>query len=238
MTYHTRLTRKQKAKDTRRALIFIILTLILALALVFIGIPLLIRMAIFLGNLRTSSKIPEKSDLIPPSPPRIIVPFEATNSAQLFLKGHTEPGAAVELYNSGLSSTKVVADANGLFIVEDFTLTSGRNELTAIAQDEAGNQSQTSTPVVINYDTSPPSIEITNPEEGITISGLQNQVAIEGKTEENAKLTINDRLVIIGPEGNFHYQVSLQEGDNIFTLIVQDEAGNQTEKELKINYSP
>lgn len=238
MVRKTRLARKQEARNIRQAIIYIILTLVLASILVFIGIPLLIRTAIFLGNLRTSSKLPEQTDTIPPSPPRIIIPFEATNSALFSLKGYTEPGANIKLYNSGFSFGETVADNEGSFSIENLKLTSGRNEISAVAQDAAGNESQPSMSSVVDYDTTPPLLEITRPEEGKTITGLENKITLEGKTEEGAKIIINGRLVIVGPEGDFSYQYSLKEGENTFAIIAQDKAGNQTEKEIKITYSP
>ncbi|MBU3957019.1 hypothetical protein KKI19_01945 [Patescibacteria group bacterium] len=238
MVRKTRLARKQEARNIRQAIIYIILTLALALVLVFVGIPLLIRTAIFLGNLRTSSKLPEQTDTIPPSPPRIIIPFEATNSAQFSLKGYTEPGANIKLYNSGFSFGETVADNEGSFAIEDLKLTSGRNEISAVAQDAAGNESQPSMSSVVDYDTTPPLLEITHPEDGETITGIESQITLEGKTEEGAKISVNGRLVIVGPEGDFNYQYSLEEGENIFIIVAQDKAGNQTQKELKVTYSP
>jgi bacillopeptidase F len=234
----SRLSKKQEEKNIRLAVFYIFLTLIIAFVLVFVGIPLLIRMAIFLGTLRTSSKMPEKGDTIPPTPPRIVAPFEATNSARLSLEGYTEPGANIKLFNSGLSFGEVLADNDGVFTIENLELTSGRNEITAIAKDGAGNESQASIPIIIEYDTSEPELEISQPEDGQTISGVENQITIEGKTEEGAKLTINGRLVIVGPEGEFSYEHSLDEGENVFTIVAQDKAGNQTEKEVKVTYSP
>lgn len=238
MVRKTRLAKKQEAKNIRQAVIYIILTLALGLVLVFVGIPLLIRMAIFLGNVRTTSKLPEQTDTISPSPPRIIVPFEATNSAQLSLEGYTEPGATIKIYNSGLSFGETVADNEGSFTIDNLKLTSGRNEITAIAQDVAGNESQPSVPSLVDFDTTPPALEIIHPEDGETITGLESQITLEGRTEEEVKIYVNDRLVIVGPEGDFNYQYSLKEGENIFVIIAQDKAGNQAEKELKVTYSP
>ncbi len=196
-------------------------------------------MAIFLGNIRGSSKLPEQADTIPPSPPRIVVPFEATNSAQFSLKGYSEPGASIKVFNSGLSFGETVVDSEGSFAIENLKLTAGRNEITAVAQDAAGNESQSSMPAIVDYDTTPPDLEITHPEEGETITGFESEITIEGKTEEGGiKVSVNDRLVIVSPEGGFSYQYSLKEGENTFKIIAIDKAGNQTEKELKVNYSP
>lgn len=239
MVRKTRLTRKQEARNIRQAIFYIVLTLALAFVLVFVGIPLLIRMAIFLGNIRGSSKLPEQVDTIPPSPPRITVPFEATNSANFSLKGYSEPGATIKVFNSGLSFGETVADNEGSFSIDNLELTSGRNEITAVAQDATDNESQPSISATVDYDTTPPSLEITYPEDGVTITGLESKITFEGKTEEGGiKVSINDRLVIVGPEGDFSYQYSLKEGENAFTITAQDKAGNQTEKELKVTYSP
>ena len=37
---------------------------------------------------------------------------------------------------------------------------------------------------------------------------------------------INERLVIVGPEGNFSYDYVLKEGENVFKIKAQDKAGN------------
>ena len=238
MAVRTRLRRKQEQKNIRLALFYIVLTLILAFVIIFVGIPLLIKMAVFLGNLRGSAMLPEQKDTIPPSPPRIVVPYEATNSAQLSIEGYTEPGAMVKIYLSGFSASEVVADNDGIFKIENLKLTSGRNEITAVAKDAAGNESHPSFASVVEYDTTPPELEITRPENGTTIKGLNELISLEGKTEEGAKIFINGRLVIVGPEGQFSYQYSLKEGENNFKIVAQDRASNQTEKEIKVNYSP
>ena len=234
----SRFSKKQEERNLRQAVFYIFLTLGLAAVLIFVGIPVLIRTAIFLGNFRGSANLPEKSDTIPPSPPRIVVPFEATNSARLSLKGYAEPEANIKLFNSGLSISEILADNEGLFSVENLTLTSGRNEMTAVAVDAAGNESLPSIPAVIEYDTTPPELVISQPAEGETISGQENKMTLVGQTEAGAKLTINGRLVIVGPEGKFSQEYSLNDGENAFALMAQDQAGNQTTKEIKVNYSP
>jgi hypothetical protein len=234
----SRLSKKQEERNLRRAVLYIFLTLGLASILIFVGIPVLIRTAIFLGNLRSSANLPEQGDTIPPSPPRLVVPFEATNSASFSLKGYTEPDVKIKLSNSGLSFGEVLADNQGLFSMENLKLTLGRNEITAVAIDSAGNESLPSIPAVIDYDTTPPDLTINQPTEGETISGPENKIMIEGQTEEGAKLTINDRLVIVGPEGKFSNEYPLNQGENHFTLVAQDKAGNQTTEELKVTYSP
>ena len=234
----SRFSKKQEEKNFRQAIFYIFLTLGLAFLLISVGIPVLIKSAIFLGNFRSSANLPEKSDTIPPSPPRIVVPFEATNKAQFSLKGYAEPEANIRLFNSGLSIGEFLADNEGLFSVDNLTLSSGINELTAVAVDKAGNESLPSIPAVIEYDTTPPELAISQPAEGETISGPENKMTLVGQTETGAKLTINGRLVIVGPEGKFSQEYSLNEGENAFTLVAQDKAGNQTTKELKVTYSP
>lgn len=237
MAYRSRLARKQSEKIKRRAVLYIFLTLALALVLLFVGIPLLIRLAVFVGNIRGSGNLPESSDQIPPSPPKIMAPFEATNSAQFTLRGFAENGSTVKLYNSSLPSGEVLADNEGVFTVERFTLTEGRNEITAVAVDEAGNESQPSRTVVINFDGQPPTLEITEPQDGQEIS-QESEIGIRGQTEEGVKVFLNGRMLIVSPEGTFNYPYNLQEGSNTLSFVARDEAGNQTEKSITVNFLP
>ncbi len=234
----SRLWRKEKEKSLRQAVFFSFLTVGLALTLIFLGIPALIRLAVFLGEIRSSSLPIENSDTVPPSPVQLEALPEATNSAQIAVKGYTEPGATVEFFLSGSPAKKVVAEADGTFNSGSLGLTEGRNQIYATATDTAGNQSQKSEVYELYYDSTPPEIEISEPQENQEFSGGQTKVFVKGKTEAKATITINDRLVIVDASGNFSYPLTLSEGENNLKIIVTDKAGNQAEKELTVTYSP
>jgi len=60
----------------------------------------------------------------------------------------------------------------------------------------------------------------------------------EGKVEENAKVQINDRVVVVESDGTFSFVTTLSEGQNNFTVKAEDEARNKVEKNLKVTYAP
>lgn len=233
----SRLTRKEEAKSIRRAIVYGGLTFILALGLIFLGIPLLIKMAIFLGNLRSSSLPVETKDTFPPPPPILKSLPEATNSAQINIQGYAEAGATVKIFLPGEAEKEIVADKEGSFALADMKLTPGKNQIQALAVDEAGNASQKSEKLIIFYDESPPEVEISEPAEGASFFGEENQIEIKGKTEEGATVYINEHLVVVDREGNFQYPVMLKGGENSIQILVTDKAGNETTKEIVVNYS-
>jgi hypothetical protein len=65
----SRLARKEEVRSLRQAFFFGILTIVFLLLLIFLGIPALIKMAIFLGEIRSSSTPVKTEDLLPPAPP-------------------------------------------------------------------------------------------------------------------------------------------------------------------------
>ena len=236
--HSSRLARKEEARSLRQALFFGALTIVLLFFLIFLGIPALIKMAIFLGEIRSSSTPVKTEDLLPPAPPIIASLPPATNSAQIDLRGFAEAGTVVEIFLNGLSEAKLVAEKNGTFTTNEVNLTSGRNEIMAKATDSGGNTSQSSGKIVIFYDTTPPKLTISEPSDQSDYYGDENQIKILGLTEEEAAVTVNGRLAVVNQDGSFELPFSLSEGENQIKIVAIDQAGNQTEKELKVNYSP
>jgi len=232
--FSSRLARKQEAKNLRRAVLFGFLSLILVLCLVFLGLPLLIKMAVFLGNIRSSYLPSEKDDTIPPPAPLLLPLPEATSSAQLNLSGFAEPGATVEIFVSGISQEKIVADNNGSFSVDNLRLTEGKNEIYALATDKAGNVSQPSEKASVFLDQTPPQLTILQPPNNTTFYGLQKRVEIKGETEEEASVIINDHLAVMEAGGKFRYSLTLLGGENKVKIVATDKAGNKTEEELTL----
>jgi len=232
------LSKKESKRNLRQAIFFSLLTLVLA-ALVFIyGVPAIIKMAVFIGNLRSSSTPVESKDNIPPSPPIFKTIPEATNSAKINLYGFAESGSDVKIYLTGQSINDVIADNDGNFSMDNLALTLGKNEIVAVAVDNAGNKSGESEKLVVWYDNQPPELEISQPADKSTITSDDNKVEIVGKTEPEANLSINEHFVVLDSDGNFKYTFPLSQGENLINIVASDKAGNQTIKTLTLNYSP
>jgi len=238
MSKFSLLSKKESKRSLRQAVFFSLLTIALV-ALVFIyGIPAVIKMAVFIGNIRSSSTPVESKDNIPPSPPIFKTIPEATNGAKINLYGFAESGSTVKIYLTGQQVNEVVTDNDGNFSLDNLALTLGRNEITAMAVDNAGNKSRESEKLVVWYDNQPPELEVNQPADKSIITSENSKVEIVGRTEPEVNLLINEHLVILNKEGEFKYSFSLSSGENLINIVATDRAGNQTIKTLTLNYSP
>jgi hypothetical protein len=219
----------------RRAYFFTGLTLLLILFLIFMGIPLLIRLATFLGEIRGSFQSVESQDKTPPPPPRAYNLPKATNQSELKIEGSSEADSKVKIFLNGKSAKEVATDKNGSFTAM-LSLSGQRNEITLQAEDGAGNKSQESEKLVVLLDKEPPELEFLSgmPTEAYCKEG---EAEIHGQTEPRARVLVNDRLVILDQKGEFKYSLLLSSGENSWKIVVQDEAGNTKEEEFKVTCS-
>jgi bacillopeptidase F len=239
MLYHrySRLARKEEARNIAKAIFFILSTIAILVFLAFFGLQILTKIAVFLGNLKSSSTQVEQEDKIPPMPPVIESLPEATVSAKLELKGFAEAESKVEIYLGGNSIGDVIVSTDGSFTFDDLILHRGINEIYAKATDKAGNTSQASRKFSVSLDDTPPALTIIQPQNNASFLWPQEQVNIVGETEPQAQVFINDHLAIVNQDGNFQYTYHLNEGDNTLTIVAKDAAGNKTETALTLHYS-
>jgi len=233
MTY-SRLARKNYSRNLRRSFIYLFFTFILVIACLVFGLPLLIKMALFLGNFRGSYLPNEPDDQIPPPPPFISSLADATNSAQINIEGFAETGSIVDLFLNDVEKVKSVSEADGSFLFSRINLREGKNEIAATATDKAGNISQKSKIISVIFDNLPPKIEITQPLENTSFAPSKRKIEIKGQTDAGATLTVNDHLVIIDSQGNFTLPFTLSDGQNTLNFVAIDQAGNRTESTLNL----
>ncbi len=60
------------------------------------------------------------------------------------------------------------------------------------------------------------------------------QLVVSGKTVANADVFVNDRDLKADAQGNFATTITLDEGENTINVVVNDAAGNSTEKEFVV----
>ena len=140
----SRLQRKESARNLRQAIFFAVLSIFLLIGLVFLGIPVLAKMAIFISDLKNTTTPVETRQTLPPSPPHLKSLPEATNSAQIKVTGNAQPGNTIKLFLSEIFQGDVVAENNSAFEFNHVNLTQGVNELFVKAVDQNGGESQPS----------------------------------------------------------------------------------------------
>jgi len=236
--YRSRLAKLEEKRNLRRAVVLVVIMIGLVGGGVVWGVPFLVKVAMFAGAFGSAGQQIDKSDLIPPAPPMVQVDFEATNSARLALRGWTEPGAEVFLVHNLEPAGSVIAREDGGFLFEEIMLSEGDNEFSTVAVDQGENESQPSTAIRVFFSQKAPKLEIEQPSDGQLIRGSTPRVEIKGMTDDGARVTVNERLVVLGQEGKFSTFVGLQTGDNHLTVLATDRAGNQSRKELVVKYEP
>jgi hypothetical protein len=234
----TRLQKNKERESLRQAVTYLTLIFVLLYLMIKFGLPALIKMAGFIGSIRSSSEKIERQDTLPPLPPRIFPLPEATPSAQLDINGFAEPGATVQLYLRGISIKETVADNDGNFSFKKVNLRNGENEVYALARDSQGNKSQPSESWIVTVDNEAPKLNLTQPEDGQRFFDTDNPIIVAGLTEPRATLLINDRVLIIDDSGEFKTKLWLNEGDNQIEVVAKDAAGNETREALIVNYTP
>ncbi|MCP4539065.1 MAG: hypothetical protein GY832_18170 [Chloroflexi bacterium] len=84
--------------------------------------------------------------------------------------------------------------------------------------------------VQMDVDTEPPIIRLANLPEDTQVGGDTNEITIEGVTDPDATVWLNDwfQSLAVSEEGSFSVVYPLQEGVNQIELMAVDEAGNQS----------
>lgn len=228
----------EERRGVRKATLMTMGTIVLLTAAVLLGIPIMVRMAVFLGDLKSSNRPVDKSDLIPPVPPRINLSYTATNSGQQTIGGWGEAGSTVYLTQNGQEGGNVVVSEGGEFRFDGILLDNGDNLFAAVAVDQANNRSQPSDEVVLFYSNKVPELTIDSPTDRQEIKGDSRTVDVAGSTKDGIRLTVNDRVIVVGSNGKFSSKFTLNEGENVLVFVATDKSGNQTRKELTVIATP
>lgn len=233
----SRLAKQENKRIFHQTLLILVATIAFLIVFFWIGIPGLIKLAVVLGNAKATSKFTQE-DKIPPLPPQFILPVEATSTESIVIEGNSEPGTIVALHQNQDVSVESTADNEGKFSFATLTLTDGLNTFYAIATDLAGNVSQPSPTQTITLDKEVPPLNLEKPTDGARIFGTLNQLTdIIGTTDPGTVVTLGDRQIVVTGDGSFSTKYELAEGDNTLTFTATDKAGNQTIKEVVVNFS-
>lgn len=233
---YSRLARTEKRKSVKKFIIFSILTISILAALFFAGLPVMIKYTAFITDVKKGGQPVEKDDTTPPPPPNMSTLPESTNIRTLEIEGTTEAGSTVTIIHNN-KSKEILANSEGSFTT-DVSLKDGVNKIYINAEDGSGNVSKNTNEFLVVFDDNPPELEIMKPEDGSSFYGSrQRQISIEGATEEEASISINERFVIVDSKGSFSFLTTLTEGSNEFIIKATDLAENTTEQSLTVNYS-
>lgn len=129
---------------------------------------------------------------------------------------------------TGITKTPVSGGYNCSY-TPTTTLSDGQHTIKVDASDHDGNAA-TQTAVTFKVDTVAPTLNVTSPADNLitnqpllTVTGTTNDV-----TSSPVTVKINNESVTVQSNGSFSKQITLDEGNNIITVVATDGAGKST----------
>lgn len=233
----SRISRRIEKQSKRSSFLALLGTGVIVVAIFKFGIPLIAQLGTFFENLNPlDTEVQQNSTSFLQSPRIDVLPI-ATNSAAIKIAGVGIPEKNVELFVGEELVSKVKVDEDGKFAIASLKLNLGQNIIRARMRDN-DNTSDFSESQTVIFDNTPPSLEVISPNQSQSFSKDQNTIEVKGKTEKEATVTVNDFRAIVDGDGSFSYLLRLSAGENIVRVKAQDLAGEETQVERKITYSP
>lgn len=222
-------------KEKRKVHIYLGIIVFLVIFFAIFGIQLFTKISLLLApsSKGATSQTGNKLALIAP---RLDPMGEATNSAEITISGYANSGESVEI-STETDIIKVLAAKDGTFSAPNIELVEGENRISAVSKKDK-KESPPSQVLVITYKNTPPKLEVSEPEDGKEYVGDQREATIKGVTDQDARVTINDRFVRVEDDGSFSIPYSLSEGEVTLSIKSTDVAGNETVVLRKVKYRP
>ncbi|MBI4065417.1 hypothetical protein HY409_03545 [Candidatus Gottesmanbacteria bacterium] len=230
----TRLSRFEEKKQQKRLILSVLGSVGIMVFLLLFGLKLLVGFSLFIDKIRGNTPQKEQQSIL--LPPVLDALPEATNSASLKIIGKAQPDITLIIYLNESETKKLTVPKDGAFSVE-LSAKEGDNTISAKTLDQKGTLSDLSNVIKVIVKKSKPLLEIASPQEDANIISDDATFSVQGKTEEENTVTINDRFVLLLKDGSFSFKAQLSEGLNTLTIIATDPAGNQTILERHVTYS-
>ncbi|MDO8619072.1 MAG: hypothetical protein Q7R49_03995 [Candidatus Daviesbacteria bacterium] len=249
MRYRSRSVRHSSRKAKRKLLSsFIIIVLLLFATLQWILPSVIGGVGIVRNIVKPVQQVNNSAGLNATlAPPVLFVPFEATNSAKIDIKGYATAGSKVNIYLDDELRTTVDVGFDGNLIAKDISLVFGKNNIYGKTVDEQSSrtsstekntESLASKTIILTYDNEKPDLTVNEPDDGKLIQGGDKKVTVKGTTDADIPVLVNDSRVITNSDGSFSTTVALNDGDNTITIKAVDHASNSTQIFRKVTYQP
>lgn len=232
----SRLGRFENRKAQKRLLIAVGGSIGILLFLALFGLKILVGFSLLVDRLRGASgtNLQSQSNLLLPP---VIDPIpEATFSSTLSITGRGTAKTQVIIYVNDQQFKKFAVNDDGTFTLSDIPVDEGDVTLSSKIADDKGNTSDLSNIIKVTIDRKPPTLELTKPDDGAKIQDGTHKATVEGKTDEDSRVSINDRIVVVRSGGSFTYSMPLSDGENTLKIVAIDPAGNHTTIERRVTY--
>jgi hypothetical protein len=232
----SRLNRFENRKAQQRLLVAIGGSIGILVFIALFGLKILVGFSLLVDRMRGTSPTTAQSQsnlILPP----VLEPLpEATYSATLAISGKGTAKMQAIIYVNDKQYKKLPVNDDGTFTLSDIAVDEGNVTISSKLTDDKGNTSDLSNIVTSTIDRKPPTLEVTKPDDGTKIQDGTHKAVVEGKTDEDGRVSVNDRIVVVRSDGSFTYSMPLSDGDNTLKIVASDPAGNQTTIERHVTY--
>lgn len=209
---------------------------ILLVILIYAVPKLLEQFSLLVGRGNTDDQAEEVNEDIL-FPPILDTLPEATNSAEITIRGFAQNADRVEVYiNDIKKDTVTIGTKDGSFVIDDIRLYEGNNAVSAVAYGPRNTKSESSDPMTVFFKQGSVKLVVESPEDGATVQG-NNKFEVRGLTDPENSLTINGRWTRVSTDGTFKSTFELSEGENGFQVVARDRAGNETSIARTVTYT-
>ncbi len=214
------------------------LFMVLFLVIYFIftmGIRLLLNASVFIANLtakKQSNQVQKTADqygsIYIDSIPT------ATNSSRISIGGSVVNLASIEFYLNAEKVKEITLNASDSFSEEIGDLKKGQNAVYVKGKFKDSNNAKQSKEYSVFFKSEKPKLEIKEPVDKSKTS--KSDIKIKGSTDKETFIKVNDLPIVVDANGNFETGVHLKDGDNSFTIVAEDIAGNVETKTISVTY--
>lgn len=234
----SRLTTIERKRTLKAIVWSVLLVMTLGGLLFYYGVPLLIRMAVFISSAKDSQTTESSDERTLIAAPILDALPDATPSASLAVTGYTLPDTSVSVVVNGKESDSIAPNDDGSFSIP-VNLSEGDNVIVAIAKDNLGATSPSSRHWTVVRDSTPPTLTIIEPQDGSKRSGVsEKKVDVRGQTEHDVQVTVNRRFISVSSDETFSWTLDLKEGENTIEVVATDPAENKTLAKVTITWTP
>ncbi|MFH1187075.1 MAG: hypothetical protein V1697_02790 [Candidatus Levyibacteriota bacterium] len=235
MRKRSRLTRRQNNRIKKNLFLSVLGIIAIIFLLLKFGVPALANFAIFLSGINESDKSDTKKEVSFIPSPVLDSGLAATNSASVIISGRTPKEGIIEIYINDELRDTVNTKEDGTFSTEQIVKV-GENSIKA-RTDLDGKNSTFSNTLYITYIKSAPNLTIATPVDGQSYQKDENKAVVSGQTDSGVTVTVNGFWAVIDDMNSYSYELPLKDGDNEINIVALDQAGNKTEKNIKVTYS-
>jgi hypothetical protein len=227
---------RQNIEEKSRKHLFLLLigVILFVVGLFTFGLPMLIQLSLLFQKSDTNEQISREEQASVLLPPILDIQTEATNKDKITISGTAAKDHRVMIYvNNTLVAEEELTQSDS-FTINNVRMKKGENAIYAKVRNKAKKESEPSEVSIVRYLPDPPTLTVDYPTDGLSIGGDYNPMRVRGTTDPKVTVTVNGFRAIVDAAGKFTYNLQLQGGENKITFVATDDAGNKTEKEVKV----